>query len=143
MSDMINLSGITFLPESVTEAVRDMKIDIGHPVVIRFENELPAALDDDFNVIHFATQLHIGWIPKLKTLKKYLGERFKAQDQPGHRRQEMRYKITEKIRNQIVLNENTNEIQTVGRIADLMFKDVIGINRDRLGVLCAVSVVIE
>ena len=140
--NMLNLAGTSFLTQETLDAAAKKQIKLGDSVVVLINRDEghPAARDDDFEIIHAETKLSLGWIPQLATIKKYTGEAFKA-EQPGpHAKQILRYKVAQAIREQIVTNENINEIQTVGIVCDLMFKDGGNFNRDHTGKLVAVSV---
>tara|TARA_Y100000004_G_scaffold74501_1_gene83668 strand:- start:86 stop:565 length:480 start_codon:yes stop_codon:yes gene_type:complete len=138
LHSVINLAGITYLTQTKRCKLLSDDIQVSDRVYIRSHS--PYVLDGDYEVIHEASDMGIGYIPKLITLKKYMGVGVKENNRRKHDKQLIRYNITKKIREQIVLNATHNEIQTYGEIADLLYKDGEDFNRDKKGEICSVSV---
>lgn len=134
----INLSGVSYLPSGVVHEFSKGKVKVGDSVSIGLESE--AVLDGHFAVIHDETELRIGWIPQLDTIRKYMGDAIEENDRRRHDRELMRYNTSKAIRDQILLDNEINNVETTGVIESLLYKDHDQFNHDGVGVIASVSV---
>lgn len=117
---MINLSGTSFCDYEMLKsykALLDEKKIIKAKIELRNVSPTPPEndYDSDYAVISEFDTL-VGWIPKIKTIKKYLGEAFKEQDRYRHDIQYQRSRWTKKIRDNITVDIFRNNITPECRI---------------------------
>ena len=111
---MINLAGTSFVDYDLLKKYRK-KLDDKKSIYCNIEKRMVSPTppvdiyDSDYAVITYQGDL-IGWIPKMKTIKKYMGEAFKDQDRFRHDTQYQRAKWTEKIRNNVTVDIHRNDI---------------------------------
>ena len=76
----INLSGITYLPAEVNYMFRSGMIEVEDEIKIIQTDDNSALYDGDYSVRWTDTQgedYHIGWIPKIHTISKYMNVAYK------------------------------------------------------------------
>lgn len=111
---IINLSGTSFVDYEMLKQYRvrlDANQQIECDIVVKQVSPEPPAseYDSDYAVIANGKDM-IGWIPQLKTIKKYTGEAFKKNDRKRHDQQLDRFKWAEMIRNNITVDIFRNEV---------------------------------
>lgn len=119
---IINLSGTTFLSEESKEQIESNVIKVGDDVYIRkAEDKQETTIDSDWAVYRQGT--HIGWIPQLATIQRYIAREIDDNNRSKHDMQVKRYKITKKIRQQLHLDYERNNWQTKGSITNIQPTD--------------------
>lgn len=114
---IINLSGTTYLPASTRRQLDMGFVAMDDLINIKKIGDFEATIDTDWAV--YSGHFHVGWIPKLKTIQKYIIDAQKENDPYKHDMQVKRYKITEKIREQLVLDHNRNNWSMWGKITSI------------------------
>lgn len=113
---IINLAGTSFLSDKSKEALRNF-IKVGDLCEVYQRNSDSQDYDADYEVI--CRGYKIGWIPKLATLKRYLGTAIDEKNRDRHDKEYERYKITEKIRGQITLDIHRNNTTPLAIIENI------------------------
>ena len=111
---IINLAGVTFLPEEVKAALRAGEVRVGDAIQVEQLNSNTASYDADFCV--YSNDIPIGWIPQLATIKKYMSNCIKEGQPEAHDMQLGRYKAAEKIRQQLTLDIHRNKVTPAGTV---------------------------
>lgn len=136
----INLAGVSFLtgPETLKK-FRDC-VNVGDSCYIVSDAPGDWRVDGDFQVVHTLSATPLGWVPRLDTLKRYMGEAYEQDNRPRHNKELMRYNITKAIREQIVTDRNTSEVATQGTVSAVLYLDGERYNETKDGKIASVSV---
>jgi hypothetical protein len=119
---IINLAGTTFLDDETKKALADGLISVDDPVRVEQMGDQKENYDADF-AIYSWNNLQIGWIPQLKTIKKYIGKELENGNRDKHDMQYQRYKIVEKIRGFVTVDIHRNENIPQGTITNILSTD--------------------
>lgn len=119
---IINLAGTTFLNDETKQAITNGLISVNDPVRVEQVGDQQENYDADFAVYSW-NNLHIGWIPQLKTIQKYIGKELENNDREKHDMQYQRYKIVEKIRGEITVDIHRNGKIPKGKITNILSTD--------------------
>lgn len=119
---IINLAGTTFLNDETKQAITNGLISVNDPVRVEQVGDQQENYDADFAVYSW-NNLHIGWIPQLKTIQKYIGKELENNDREKHDMQYQRYKIVEKIRGEITVDIHRNGNIPQGKITNILSTD--------------------
>ena len=105
---VINLSGTSFLDANVIADIKQKSIKEGNDCYIKQHGQTVHIYDADYAVLTVDGDHHVGWIPQMKTINKYIGEAFKSGDRFKHDMLVKRAKYAEKIRNNIATEIHRN-----------------------------------
>lgn len=119
---IINLAGTTFLNDETKKTLADGLISVDDPVRVEQMGDPEENYDADFAVYAWNNCI-IGWIPQLKTIKKYIGKELEDNNKEKHDMQYQRYKIVEKIRDYLTVEIHRNQIIPVGKITNILATD--------------------
>ena len=117
---IINLSGTTFLGEEAKTALDQDIVKVGDSIYVSCPNE-QVDIDSDFAV--YQDGIHIGWIPQLATIQKYIAREIDDNNRDKHDMQVKRFKITKAIRQQLEIDYNRNDWQMRGLITNIVPTD--------------------
>jgi hypothetical protein len=112
---LVNLTGTTFVDYELLKEYR-MRLDANQKVecLVELRDVSPVKpetiYESDYAILANGKDL-IGWIPKLATLKKYIGKAFRERDQWKHDTQYQRAKWCRKIRDNVTIDITRNNIQ--------------------------------
>lgn len=118
---IINLAGTTFLSDDVKDDLRKGAIKVDDLVTVKQMNSTDRDYDADFAVV--AGDKHIGWIPQLNTIKKYIVKELDENNRQKHDMQVRRHRITEMVRGMIVTELHINDCDAVGKITNILETD--------------------
>lgn len=116
----INLSGITFLDTDIIARLTSGQIKIGDSVTIHQTGDLEETYSGDYSVR--AGDIHIGWIPQLGTIMRYMNKANLAKSHIDYKRQDERYCLVETLRGNIVTDLRINGIDPKGQITQVLFR---------------------
>ena len=141
----INLSGITFLEDDTKRLMIDGKIGFDDPVTIVQTGDLTQRAQGDYSVR--CKDNHIGWIPQLGTIMRYMNKAHIAKEQFAYDKQDKRYDTVDILRGNITCDLHINKVVPEGHIAQILFKtkngfDEVG-NGDMSRKVACVSVVFD
>lgn len=124
----INLSGITFLGDEAKKLCLTNAIKSGDEIRIHCTNQLdePNLWDADLSVIAKSQEglfIHIGWIPKVGTIMKYMNKAYKDKDSKRYSNQQQRFDTAELLRGNIHTDLFRNNITPIGKIEKILFMD--------------------
>ena len=103
----INLAGTSFVKPEVFKTIKKQKSTVWCSVVKMKLNEGDENLEYDAHYGIWANgrkELHLGYIPQMATVKRYMGEAFRNQDQFKHDWQYDRSKAIQKIRDNVTVD---------------------------------------
>jgi hypothetical protein len=116
----INLSGITFLKDETKTALINDLFSVGDECRVVQLNDMTKKYDGDFSIR--CKGHHIGWIPQLGTIMRYLNKANLAKDHLQYKRQDERYNIVDICRGNIVTDIHINKLEPKCEIAQILFK---------------------
>lgn len=116
----INLSGITFLKDETKSALLSDIFSVGDECRVVQLNDMDKKYDGDFSII--CKGHHIGWIPQLNTIMRYLNKANMSKDNIQYKKQDERYNIVDTIRGNIVTDIRINKLEPKCEIAQLLYK---------------------
>ena len=128
MSIAINLSGITFLKEETRKLIFEGKIKLQDPCEVVQTGDMAEKPSADFSVRCRGT--HIGWIPRLDTIMKYMNKANIAKDNITYSKQDKRYDTVDIIRGNISTDLHINHKVPSGIISQILFKTKNGFDED-------------
>ena len=134
---LVNLAGTSFVDYDLLKDYR-MRIDANQKVYCKVEmrdvspKKPETIYESDYAVLANGKDL-IGWIPKLATIKAYMGDAFRKKDQWRHDTQYQRYKWCRKIRDNVTIDITRNNIEPKCLIDGIYHLQ----NKKQWGVVCS------
>tara|TARA_B100002019_G_scaffold111530_1_gene95932 strand:+ start:2641 stop:3117 length:477 start_codon:yes stop_codon:yes gene_type:complete len=124
----LNLAGITFLDKSVNDYCLSGQIKPTQEVSVNCTKNSGDLYESDFSITTKVndTDIHIGWVPKLHTIMKYMNQSYKSKDNERYIREQQRYDLALLLRGNIYTDLFRNNISPKGIIDMVLLTDKTG-----------------